>query len=449
MNNYKVAFEVMKIVTPTLTKLAQALLLSLALNGAAYAEILIDTIAAVVEDSVITENELLQRMAVIRAQAGDQAQFPSDDIFTEQVLNRMISERLQMTWGERRGIEIDQPALDRAMQGLAERNRMTLEEFRQTLLKQRINYIAFREQVRTEMFIGQVRRRAVESKIQVSDQEINTLLEQQQKNPSIDLEYRIAHILIQLPIDPTPEQLQQAQTKINEVEQLAQKGDSFTQLAISYSQSQDALEGGDLGWRNRDQLPAIFSDQLGNMAAGDLSKIVRSPNGLHLFKIIDTRGNETVLIAQMRSRHILLRTNAVRSDADALRDLTSLRTRIINGADFSELARANSDDPGTAVNGGVLDWVAPDALAPAFRDTAAKLSIGQVSEPFKSRFGWHILEVLERRQHDNSKDAQREAARNTIRQRKVEEETDLWIRQLVDESYVDNRLLTDASSKAP
>jgi len=449
VNNYKVAFEVMKIVTPTLTKLAQALLLSLALNGAAYAEILIDTIAAVVEDSVITENELLQRMAVIRAQAGDQAQFPSDDIFTEQVLNRMISERLQMTWGERRGIEIDQPALDRAMQGLAERNRMTLEEFRQTLLKQRINYIAFREQVRTEMFIGQVRRRAVESKIQVSDQEINTLLEQQQKNPSIDLEYRIAHILIQLPIDPTPEQLQQAQTKINEVEQLAQKGDSFTQLAISYSQSQDALEGGDLGWRNRDQLPAIFSDQLGNMAAGDLSKIVRSPNGLHLFKIIDTRGNETVLIAQMRSRHILLRTNAVRSDADALRDLTSLRTRIINGADFSELARANSDDPGTAVNGGVLDWVAPDALAPAFRDTAAKLSIGQVSEPFKSRFGWHILEVLERRQHDNSKDAQREAARNTIRQRKVEEETDLWIRQLVDESYVDNRLLTDASSKAP
>lgn len=449
MNNYKVAFEVMKIVTPTLTKLAQALLLSLALNGAAYAEILIDTIAAVVEDSVITENELLQRMAVIRAQAGDQAQFPSDDIFTEQVLNRMISERLQMTWGERRGIEIDQPALDRAMQGLAERNRMTLEEFRQTLLKQRINYIAFREQVRTEMFIGQVRRRAVESKIQVSDQEINTLLEQQQKNPSIDLEYRIAHILIQLPIDPTPEQLQQAQTKINKVEQLAQKGDSFTQLAISYSQSQDALEGGDLGWRNRDQLPTIFSDQLGNMAAGDLSKIVRSPNGLHLFKIIDTRGNETVLIAQMRSRHILLRTNAVRSDADALRDLTSLRTRIINGADFSELARANSDDPGTAVNGGVLDWVAPDALAPAFRDTATKLSIGQVSEPFKSRFGWHILEVLERRQHDNSKDAQREAARNTIRQRKVEEETDLWIRQLVDESYVDNRLLTDASSKAP
>lgn len=449
MNNYKVAFEVMKIVTPTLTKLAQALLLSLALNGAAYAEILIDTIAAVVEDSVITENELLQRMAVIRAQAGDQAQFPSDDIFTEQVLNRMISERLQMTWGERRGIEVDQPSLDRAMQGLAERNRMTLEEFRQTLVKQRIDYIAFRDQVRTEMFIGQVRRRAVESKIQISDQEINEFLEQQKNNPTIDLEYRIAHILIQLPLDPTPEQLKQAQTKINEVEQLAQRGDSFTQLAISYSQSQDALEGGDLGWRNRNQLPAIFADQLGDMTAGDLSKVVRSPSGLHLFKIIDTRGNETVMIAQMRSRHILLRTNAVRSDDDALRDLSSLRSRIVNGADFSELARANSDDPGTAVNGGVLDWVAPDALAPAFRDTAAKLSIGQVSEPFKSRFGWHILEVLERRQHDNSEDARRAEARSTLRQRKVEEETDLWIRQLVDESYVDNRLLADASSKAP
>ena len=185
------------------------------------------------------------------------------------------------------------------------------------------------------------------------------------------------------------------------------------------------------------------------MAAGDISKIVRSPNGLHLFKVIDTRGSETVLIEQMRSRHILLRTNAVRGDDEALRDLNSLRDRIINGADFSELARANSDDPGTAVNGGVLDWVAPDALAPAFRDTAARLAIGQVSEPFKSRFGWHILEVLERRQHDNSEDAQRDAARGTIRQRKVEEETDLWIRQLIDESYVDNRLLTKASTETP
>ena len=150
----------------------------------------------------------------------------------------------------------------------------------------------------------------------------------------------------------------------------------------------------------------------------------------------------------MRSRHILLRVNAVRSDDDALRDLTSLRSRIVNGADFSELARANSDDPGTAVNGGTLDWVAPNALAPSFRDTAARLTIGQISEPFKSRFGWHILEVLERRQHDNSEDARREKARGTLRQRKIEEETDLWIRQLVDESYVDNRLLANDTSTA-
>ena len=449
MNNYKVVFEAMKTVTLTLTKLAQALLLSLALNSVGHAELLIDTIAAVVEDSVITENELIQRIEVIRAQAGDQAQLPSDDVFTGQVLNRMISERLQMTWGERRGIQVDESSLDQAMQGLAKRNKMTLEEFRQTLLKQRINYIAFREQVRTEMLIGQVRRRAVESQIQISDQEVNALLEQQKNNSSADLEYRIAHILVQLPLDPTPDQLQKAQAEMTQVEQLAQKGDSFTRLAIRYSQSQDALEGGDLGWRNRDQLPAIFADHLPGMVAGDLSKVVRSPNGLHLFKVIDTRGNKVVFIEQMRSRHILLRTNAVRSDDAALRDLNSLRTRIINGDDFSELARANSDDPGTAVNGGVLDWVAPSALAPAFRDTAAKLDIGQVSKPFKSRFGWHILEVLERRQHDNSEEARREAARNILRQRKVEEETDLWIRQLVDESYIDNRLLSNASSKAP
>ena len=371
MNNYKVAFEVMKIVTPTLTKLAQALFLSLVLSSAGYAELLIDTIAAVVEDSVITENELIQRMAVIRAQASDQAQFPSDSVFLQQVLNRMITERLQITYGSRRGIEVDELQLDRAMQELAERNRMTLEEFRQTLLQKKIDYISFREQVRTEMLVGQVRRRAVESKIKISDQEINELLEQQKNSLNLDMEYRIAHILVQLPTDPTPEQLQEAKAKVEQVEQLAQQGDSFTQLAIRYSQSQDALEGGDLGWRNRDQIPAIFADHLDGLTAGDLSKVVRSPNGLHLFKVIDTRGNKTVLIEQMRSRHILLRVNAVRSDDDALRDLTSLRSRIVNGADFSELARANSDDPGTAVNGGTLDWVAPSALAPSFRDTAA------------------------------------------------------------------------------
>lgn len=448
MNNYKVAFEVMKIATPTLIKLAQALFLSLVLSSAGYAELLIDTIAAVVEDSVITENELIQRMAVIRAQASDQAQFPSDSVFLQQVLNRMITERLQITYGSRRGIEVDELQLDRAMQELAERNRMTLEEFRQTLLQKKIDYISFREQVRTEMLVGQVRRRAVESKIKISDQEINELLEQQKNSLNLDVEYRIAHILVQLPTDPTPEQLQEAKAKVEQVEQLAQQGDSFTQLAIRYSQSQDALEGGDLGWRNRDQIPAIFADHLDGLTAGDLSKVVRSPNGLHLFKVIDTRGNKTVLIEQMRSRHILLRVNAVRSDDDALRDLTSLRSRIVNGADFSELARANSDDPGTAVNGGTLDWVAPSALAPSFRDTAARLTIGQISEPFKSRFGWHILEVLERRQHDNSEDARREKARGTLRQRKIEEETDLWIRQLVDESYVDNRLLANDTSTA-
>jgi|TARA_B110000977_G_scaffold16205_1_gene19881 peptidyl-prolyl cis-trans isomerase SurA len=438
----------MKIATPTLIKLAQALFLSLVLSSAGYAELLIDTIAAVVEDSVITENELIQRMAVIRAQASDQAQFPSDSVFLQQVLNRMITERLQITYGSRRGIEVDELQLDRAMQELAERNRMTLEEFRQTLLQKKIDYISFREQVRTEMLVGQVRRRAVESKIKISDQEINELLEQQKNSLNLDVEYRIAHILVQLPTDPTPEQLQEAKAKVEQVEQLAQQGDSFTQLAIRYSQSQDALEGGDLGWRNRDQIPAIFADHLDGLTAGDLSKVVRSPNGLHLFKVIDTRGNKTVLIEQMRSRHILLRVNAVRSDDDALRDLTSLRSRIVNGADFSELARANSDDPGTAVNGGTLDWVAPSALAPSFRETAARLTIGQISEPFKSRFGWHILEVLERRQHDNSEDARREKARGTLRQRKIEEETDLWIRQLVDESYVDNRLLANDTSTA-
>ncbi len=406
-----------------------------------HASLLVDRIVAVVENDVITESELLERINVIKAQAGDKANLPNEATLAEQVLQRMIIEKLQIDWGKRRGITIDDISLDQAMRNLAQRNRMGLDDFRQALIKQGIDYIAFRDQVRTEMTISQVQRRAIESNIQVSPNEIDDLLTNQSESLNANTEYRLAHILIQLPQDPTPQDIEQGQAQINELYDQAVSGkESFTQLAIAHSQAQDALEGGDLGWRNRSQLPGVFARQLNNMKPGDVSKPLRSGSGFHIFRILDIRGEEKVMVDQVFSRHILIKTTAVKSDQEARSDLNSLRSRILSGEDFSQLARAHSEDPGSASSGGELGWLAPSVFAPAFRDVAETIPVNEISEPFKSRFGWHILQVLDKREHDNSLEAKRNQARDFIRQRKVSEEKELWLRQLRDESYVENRL---------
>ena len=407
----------------------------------AHSSLLVDRIVAVVENDVVTETELLERINVIKAQAGDQASLPDEATLAEQVLQRIIIEKLQVDWGQRRGITIDDISLDQAMRNLAKRNRLSLDEFRTALLQQGIDYVTFRNQVRTEMTIGQVQRRAIESNIQVSPKEIDDLLESQSASLDSNTEYRIAHILIQLPQDPTPEDIEQGRAKIEELHASATSGEeSFTQLAIANSQAQDALEGGDLGWRNQNQLPNVFARQLKDMKPGDISKTLRSSSGFHIFRILDMRGEDRVMVKQVFSRHILIRTNAVKGDEEARDDLVSLRSRIINGEDFSELARAHSEDPGSASKGGELGWLAPSVFAPAFREVAESIPLKEISKPFKSRFGWHILQVMDKREHDNSDEARRNQAREFIRQRKISEEKELWLRQLRDESYVENRL---------
>ena len=410
------------------------------LVSSAYASLLLDRIVAVVESDVVTQSELNERMTVIKAQSGPQANLPSDDILAEQVLQRIIIERLQVDWGERRGITIDDLSLDQAMRNLAQRNNMDLNQFRDALTQQGLDYVTFREQVRTEMAITQARRRAVESNVQVSDKEIDTLLESQRQNLNKNAEYRLAHILIQLPQDPTPDDIEVAKTEIEEIRQKALDGDNFTQLAISHSQAGDALEGGDLGWRNVNQLPEIFQRQLVTMQPGDISDVVRSSGGFHVFRILDMRGQESNMVEQVLARHILIRVTEVRTEQEVKRDLNQLRERIINGDDFGELARAHSEDPGSSVNGGELGWSSPSVFTPAFRDVTESLELNTVSAPFKSRFGWHILEVMDRRQHDNSTEALREEARTYLRERKIAEETESWLRQLRDESFVEIRL---------
>jgi len=410
------------------------------LSTASVASLLVDQIVAVVENGVITENELLERINVIRAQAGSQTNLPSDDILAEQVLQRMVLERLQVEWGRRRGIEIDDLSLDAAMRNLAKRNRMTLDQFRNALLQQGVDYVSFRKQVRTEMLIRQVLRRAVDANVQVTDKEIDSLIDSQQDSTDTNAEYRLSHILIQLPQDPTPENIETAKSKIEGIRARALAGESFTQLAIAHSQAQDALEGGDMGWRNKNQLPDIFARQLSKMRPGDISEVLRSSSGFHIFRILDVHGKENVMVDQLLTRHILIRTNAVRDDNEVERDLNNLRDRILNGEDFGELARAHSEDPASAVDGGEMGWLAPSVFAPAFREVVTTISTNEISQPFKSQFGWHIVQILDKRKFDNSAEARRNEVREFLRQRKIEEETELWLRQLRDESYVENRL---------
>ena len=416
-----------------------AILIQALLSTQAFSSLLVDRIVAVVENEVITENELLERINVIRSRA-EGAELPSDDILADQVLQRMIIERLQVDWGERRGIEIDDLTLDQAMRNLAQRNNLTLDQFRSAVLEQGIDYIAFRDQVRTEMMIGQVLQRAVHSNVQVTDKEIEMVIQTEADIMDADSEYRLSHILIQLPENPSPEQVDAAREEIQSIHAEAENGQSFTQLAIAHSQAQDALEGGDLGWRTRNQLPDIFARELNKIEPDGIRAVLRSGSGFHLFKIIDVRGQQTVMVNQFSTRHILLRTNALRDDAQAQDELNSLRTRIVNGEDFATLARAHSEDPGSAVNGGELGWLTADVFVPEFRRAVESSPLNQLSRPFKSQFGWHILEVLDTREHDNSSEAMRQEAREILRQRKIEDETELWLRQLRDEAYVENRL---------
>ena len=405
---------------------------------------LLDRVVAVVENDVIMESELRQRLSVLVKQFEQNPEaLPPQDVLIDQVLQRLIVERLQLQLAEQRGIQIDELSLDQSMRNLAKRNRLTLEQFREVLVKQGLDYSAYRDQVRNEMILEQLRRRTIDSSIQVSESEVEELVKKSDKDLlKKEYEYHVAHILIAVPENPKPGEVEKAQHRAALVFDRAKAGNNFAKLAIAASDAQDALQGGDLGWRNKAQLPEVFLQQIENMQADDVSRIGQSPAGFHIFKVLDRRVIENTMVDQVLARHILVRTNALVTDETAERKLRELKARIKQGDDFGKLAKAHSDDPGSAVNGGMMDWTVSNNFVPKFKQVVDELDVNTICEPFQSRFGWHIVEVMDRRKHDNSQEAMRAEAREQIRQRKIEEETELWLRQLRDESYVENRLHT-------
>ena len=401
----------------------------------------LDRIVAVVDKDVVMESELGSRVEAIHRQLADRnINLPPEDVLKKQVLEQLIVENIQLQLGKRAGIRIDDWALNDAINRIAERNQMTVDEFRKNLESDGLSYNQAREQIRREMIINRVRQRQVAQRIQVSEQEIDNFISSPEGQSQLQAEYRLGHILIATPDNPSPEQVKAAEAEAKKIHTQLQKGTNFQEVAIAESKGQNALNGGDLGWRKTDQLPTLFANEAAKMTKGQISEPVRSPGGFHIFKLMDIRGDSKVVQQQVHVRHILVKPNEIRSDLEARMLSKNLYDRVQGGEEFSELAKAYSDDTASALNGGDMSWISPDALVPEFRTVMMNISEKTVSEPFRTTYGWHILEVLGKRNSDISNQVRRNRIRELLSNRKFEEELQVWLREIRDQAYVETKL---------
>jgi len=405
---------------------------------------LVDRIVAVVNKEVITASELND--AVGAAERGLRRRgtpLPPRDLLERQMLERLILDKAQLQMARETGIRVDELQLDRAVQRVAEQNRMTLAEFRSALEKDGVPFGAYREDLREQIILSRLREREVNDKILVSDGEIDLFLEDT-KATTERVEFNLAHILVRIPEQASPERIEAARGRAEKVVAEARAGTDFGRLAASYSDAPDALQGGALGWRAQDRLPDLFVGALRKMAPGEVSDVLRSPAGFHIVKMLERRGAgggaEGPGVQQTRLRHILIRTNDAVSEADARRRLLDLRDRIVNGgADFAEMARVHSDD-GSSARGGELDWLHPGDTVPDFERAYAELKVGEVSQPVRTPFGYHLIQVLERRTADLSNERRRAQARQALGEKKSDDAYQEWLRQLRDQTYIEMRL---------
>lgn len=401
----------------------------------------IDHVVAVVNDEVITRLELSRRYdEVIQSLAQKNTPLPPRPVLEKQLLDRMITERALQQHARSTGIRVDPTQVERTLQRIAQQNKMELPELKAALEREGQSLDRFRDNVRNEILIARARERDVENKITISDAEIEGYL-QTQAQQGADTEFQFGHILVTLPENASPEQIQARRLRAQEVINNLAKGADFAQLSASYSDAPNALQGGDSGWRPSGQLPALFVDALKPLQAGQVAPLLRSPNGFHILKLIDKRGRDVALtVTQTHARHILIKTNEITSESDAKNRLLQLKERLDNGVKFEELARLHSDD-GSASKGGDLGWVSPGDTVPEFEKAMAALQPNQTSGPVQTPFGWHIIQVLERRTQDVTQERQKLLARQAIRERKGEEAFQDWVRQTRDAAYVELRPL--------
>ena len=405
------------------------------------AEVALDRIVAVVENDIIMQSELETKLRTVVGQMQQQGiQLPSSSILETQVLERMILITIQLQRAEETGIRVDDETLNRTISNIAAENKVSLSQFRDILEKDGFNYEQFRENIRNEIIISRLRQRQVDNRISISSKEIDNALSNMEFQGKTETEYQLSHILISLPEAPTPDEEEQARLVATKVLEDLKAGQDFAMMASTYSDGQRALEGGDLGWRKKNEIPTLFSTQIASMEKGDISDLIKSSSGFHIVKLADVRSSEKHIITQTNARHILIKLDELTTADDAWVRLDQLKTRIEGGDDFAVLARSHSDDTVSAADGGNLGWSSPGRMVPKFEEVMDQLEIGEISQPFETQFGWHLLQVLDRREHDDTENIRRTKASEAIRRRKSEEAHQNWLRHLRDEAYVEYRL---------
>ena len=410
----------------------------------AWATTSLDRIIAIVNDDVVTETELKERIASISQQLRQQRRtLPPSEVMQEQLLERLILEKLQLQEAKAIGIQVDDDTLNQTIKRIATDNNLNVAEFRDTLEKDGYDFTLFREDIRRELIIRRLHERQIHQRVVVSEQEVDQYLNKEPDQSNDDKEFRVAHILVAVPEAAMPEQVEKARMRIQTIQDQLAQGKDFSDIAAAYSDGQQALEGGDLGWRKLAELPVLFEPIITKLKVNQVSEVMRGANGFHLIKLMETRGEPEQLVEETRAQHILLTPNELRDETQTQAQLRALRERIVNGEDFTTLAKAHSEDKGSVAQGGSLGWVKPGETVPQFEQAMKSMQLGEISEPVESRFGWHIIQVLERRMVDNASHARRQKAQQALRQRRIDEDTESWLRRIRDEAYVEIRANSD------
>ena len=400
---------------------------------------LLDRVVAIVNDGVVLNSDLDAQLDIVSERLRQQKlELPPQNVLRQQVLERLVLQEIEMQRANHAGVKVSDEMLNAALQDVAKRNNLTLTQLPEELKKQGVDYAEYREEIRKEMMLQLLRQRDVLQHISVTPREIDQFLDRQAKAPSERNEYNVSHILIAVGQEASPAQQEAAGKRAQEVYERAKSGEDFAKLAVAYSNSQTALEGGALGWRKGSELPTFLADIIAKLKPGEVGEPLRTPTGYHIIRLNEVRGGTpTAVEDQVHVRHILMKTNELADDATVRGKLEALRERILKGENFAAVAQVTSQDPGSGAEGGDLGWAGPGTFAPEFEQAIATLKDNEISEPFHTQFGWHIVQMLGHRRFDNGDEIKRRQAAEAIRASKADEETELWLRRMRDEAYVE------------
>jgi peptidyl-prolyl cis-trans isomerase SurA len=400
---------------------------------------LLDRVVAIVNDGVVLNSDLDAQIGAVSERLRQQKlELPPQNVLRQQVLERLVLQEIQIQRANRAGVKVTDETLNAALQDVAKRNGLTLSQLPDALAQQGVDYASYRDDIRKEITLNLLRQRDVLQHISITPREIDQFLEKQTKTPSERNEYNVSHILIAVGQEASPAQLDAAAKRATDVHERARSGEDFAKLAVAYSNSQTALDGGALGWRKGGELPTFLTDVIAKLKPGEVSEPLRTPTGYHIIRLNEVRGAaQNAVEDQIHVRHILMKTNELADDATVRSKLLALRERILKGEDFAGVAQTSSQDPGSAAEGGDLGWGGPGTFAPEFEQVVGTLKDNEISEPFHTPFGWHIAQMLGHRRIDNTNELKRRQAMEAIRASKADEETELWLRRMRDEAYVD------------